>query len=96
LSQIRGGKGPPRTVAQMMMMMTTTTKTMAMMTMAQTETSVAIIQHYRAFTMVYVSLTQSPFILDFLHHLNFLITLLFRCQFCFHLHAKKHLACWTH
>jgi len=69
--------------------------TMVTMTMSQIETSFAIIQNCRAFTMVYVSLTQSPFILDFLHHLNFLITLLLRCQFCFHLHAKKHFACWN-
>jgi hypothetical protein len=34
---------------------------MATMTMSQIETSVAIIQHCRAFMMVYVSLTQSHF-----------------------------------
>jgi len=92
LSQIRGGQGPPRAVAQMMMMMMMMTATM---TMSQIETSFAISLHCRAFMMVYVSLTQSPFILDFLHHLNFLITLLLKCQFCFHLHAKKPLVCWT-
>jgi len=90
LSQIQGGQVPPRGVAQMMMMMT---KMMTAMTMSHIETSVPIIQHCRSFIMVYVSLTQSPFILDFLHHLNFLITLLLRCHFCFHLQAKQHLAC---